>query len=317
MFIKQKIFIIFFSLFFIAVPAVNVEVIAQDDLTILKTNDEQYRTGTYRLGDIFNTLVRGTDYLFGIVGAVALLAFIMGGVILLISSGNQEMVTKGRSILVNSTIGLAIVFSGYITVDYVLEKIEYDKSEFGEWAEIPAEAEIKFPASAVDSATGVVGGDVSKIQDLVSQGKIILDTKGSCGRENNPQKTMDEIAAGGSITVCSHGCSSASGCEKKAVTVSKELLSSTSNVAKAHGLVITSITTGSHIANSLHYSGEAIDTVLISSDYRDWDNAVRMYNEQGLCAKCEVPTGFPGCSGMFSGGSRKSGAHIHVTTGRC
>ena len=63
------------------------------------------------------------DSILGVVGSLALLMFVYGGLIWMTSSGNAEKVEKGRSILVWSAIGLAVIFSAYGLTRFVLATI--------------------------------------------------------------------------------------------------------------------------------------------------------------------------------------------------
>lgn len=49
----------------------------------------------------------------GVVGSLALLMFVYGGLIWMTSSGNPEKIKQGRGIIVWAAIGLAIIFSSY------------------------------------------------------------------------------------------------------------------------------------------------------------------------------------------------------------
>lgn len=60
---------------------------------------------------------------FGIVGSLALVMFVYGGLTWMTSSGNPEKVKKGRDILIWSAIGLFVVFSSYALVRVVLTTI--------------------------------------------------------------------------------------------------------------------------------------------------------------------------------------------------
>lgn len=57
-------------------------------------------------------------YVFGIVGALALLMFIYGGFTLILSRGSSEKVKKGGEIMIAAVIGLVIVFGAYLLVSY-------------------------------------------------------------------------------------------------------------------------------------------------------------------------------------------------------
>jgi hypothetical protein len=59
----------------------------------------------------------------GVVGSLALLMFIYGGFIWMTAAGNQEMVTRGRNVLIWATIGLIIIFSSYAIVKFVFQGV--------------------------------------------------------------------------------------------------------------------------------------------------------------------------------------------------
>lgn len=59
------------------------------------------------------------EYLFAIVGALALGAFVYGGVMMIISGGNQEKVKKGTDAIMAAVIGLVVAFGGYLLVQFL------------------------------------------------------------------------------------------------------------------------------------------------------------------------------------------------------
>lgn len=58
------------------------------------------------------------NYLFGIIGALALGAFVYGGFVLILSQGSQEKVSQGTGAMINAVIGIVIAFSGYVLITY-------------------------------------------------------------------------------------------------------------------------------------------------------------------------------------------------------
>jgi len=56
---------------------------------------------------------RVINSILGVVGSLALLMFVYGGLTWMTSSGNSEKVKKGRDILIWSAIGLVIIFASY------------------------------------------------------------------------------------------------------------------------------------------------------------------------------------------------------------
>ena len=59
------------------------------------------------------------DYIFGIIGALALLMFVYGGFVLILSQGSQDKVKQGTGIMMAAVIGLIVAFGGYLLVDFL------------------------------------------------------------------------------------------------------------------------------------------------------------------------------------------------------
>lgn len=59
----------------------------------------------------------------GVVGALALIIFIYGGLTWMMAMGNEQQIKKGKDILVWATLGLVIIFSSYALVKFVLQAI--------------------------------------------------------------------------------------------------------------------------------------------------------------------------------------------------
>ncbi len=57
--------------------------------------------------------------ILGITGSLALLAFIAGGIMFLISAGSSERVTRAKQILLGAVIGLVIVFTSFMIIQFV------------------------------------------------------------------------------------------------------------------------------------------------------------------------------------------------------
>jgi hypothetical protein len=57
----------------------------------------------------------------GIIGSVALVVFVYGGLLWLTAAGNSERVQKGKNTLIWAAIGLLVIFSAYPLVRYLLE----------------------------------------------------------------------------------------------------------------------------------------------------------------------------------------------------
>jgi len=60
----------------------------------------------------------------GIVGSLALLMFIYGGFTWMTSAGSPDKITKGKGIMVWAAIGLAVIFSSYALVKFVIDNLK-------------------------------------------------------------------------------------------------------------------------------------------------------------------------------------------------
>lgn len=69
---------------------------------------------------LIGTIING---ILGVVGSLALVMFIIGGMLWMTSAGNAERVTKGKNTIIYATLGLIIIFSAYAMVKFVLEAI--------------------------------------------------------------------------------------------------------------------------------------------------------------------------------------------------
>jgi hypothetical protein len=58
--------------------------------------------------------------ILGIVGSLALLMFVYGGLTWMTAAGNKDRVTKGKDVLVWATLGLVVIFSSYALINFIL-----------------------------------------------------------------------------------------------------------------------------------------------------------------------------------------------------
>lgn len=67
---------------------------------------------------------RVINAVLGIVGSIALVMFIYGGLTWMISGGSAEKVKKGRDIIVWSAVGLIVIFISYGLVRFLILNIK-------------------------------------------------------------------------------------------------------------------------------------------------------------------------------------------------
>lgn len=104
-----------------AIPAVSKEE-AEGAKIIPKCVLEDKLSLEGECGDvtIFVTLLLNiTRYLFSIIGALALLVFIYGGFLMILSAGNTEKVQQGKDAMMAAVIGLVVAFGGYLLIQFL------------------------------------------------------------------------------------------------------------------------------------------------------------------------------------------------------
>lgn len=90
---------------------------------IIDPNDGAYEYGSYTLDAIMIIVIKASSWVLGIVGSLALLMFIYGGFMFLISAGSSEKIGQAQKILMAAVVGLIIVFSSYLIIKFVLASL--------------------------------------------------------------------------------------------------------------------------------------------------------------------------------------------------
>ena len=74
--------------------------------------------GTHSVTEIAARIIR---YILGLVGVVALVMLIYGGLLWMTSGGRKEQIEKGKNTLVWAIFGLALIFFSYTILNFILE----------------------------------------------------------------------------------------------------------------------------------------------------------------------------------------------------
>ncbi len=89
---------------------------------------EQVLAGDCGLCSVVQTFLNVYElFAFTLIPILAALLFAWGGVMFYFSAGNPEKVGKGKKILINTLVGLFIVYTAYFTVGMFLEAIGYSE----------------------------------------------------------------------------------------------------------------------------------------------------------------------------------------------
>ncbi len=72
------------------------------------------------LSDLIKIIFKIARMILGITGSLALLMFVVGGIMLMISGGNSENVDKGKKIITGAVWGIVIVFTSWLIVNFII-----------------------------------------------------------------------------------------------------------------------------------------------------------------------------------------------------
>ena len=89
----------------------------------------QEKGETCTLDHFVQLFVNVAHFILSITGSLALLAFVWGGVMFLISGGSTERIAQAKKILINAVIGIIIVFASYTIISFILATTCFDTSK--------------------------------------------------------------------------------------------------------------------------------------------------------------------------------------------
>lgn len=77
--------------------------------------------GTTNISELIGRIIKEV---LGVVGSLALLMFIFGGLTWMTSGGNEEKIKKGKGILIWAIMGIVIIFTSYSILNLVFKILE-------------------------------------------------------------------------------------------------------------------------------------------------------------------------------------------------
>lgn len=111
---KKKYFILISFVLVISFLLVNISLAAKELPDPLKLKGEDAVPAL--AGNIIKTIL-------GMVGVLALIMFIYGGILWMTSGGSAEKIKKGKDTIVWAVFGLAFIFFSYAILDFILKAL--------------------------------------------------------------------------------------------------------------------------------------------------------------------------------------------------
>lgn len=103
---------------FLTLAAISLLIFSNQALAAsLVDTSGNYATGDYNLNDVRNYAVYLMSLILSLVGTISLLAFVYGGITLLLSAGSSDKVKKGLDIIKAAVVGLVITFASVLIIN--------------------------------------------------------------------------------------------------------------------------------------------------------------------------------------------------------
>jgi len=127
---------IFFISLFLLAPKLAIAQGFLDQLPCTQATSTS--AGSCGLEDVVTGIILFIRFALGLMGALALLYFVWGGLQWLWSAGRSDRVQKGKDIMVNTTFALFIAFGSYLLLDFFINNVLNVKDDYrivNQWAE--------------------------------------------------------------------------------------------------------------------------------------------------------------------------------------
>jgi len=97
-----------------------IKIIATD----IKSQVQSAQTGTGNTGTLDSSVKGIIDFVIGFVAVLAVIAIIIGGVLMTTSQGDAAKVKKGRDAIIAGVIGLIVSLLAFLIIDFVLRAVQ-------------------------------------------------------------------------------------------------------------------------------------------------------------------------------------------------
>jgi len=110
--------LVIFSLVLFILPTTTVR--AEEDNPITKIENPLDLDQNFPVEDLAAKII---STFLGIVGIIALIMFVYGGLLWMTAAGNAQRVDKGKDLFIWSIIGLVVIFSSYAIASFVIDNL--------------------------------------------------------------------------------------------------------------------------------------------------------------------------------------------------
>ncbi len=90
-------------------------------------NDSCIDNGSCDIDQSVQIFLNASQWLLGIVGSLALLFLIYGGLLWMTSGGKSDAIDRGKKIMINTLLGIGVVFLAWTAVNFILTSFGSEK----------------------------------------------------------------------------------------------------------------------------------------------------------------------------------------------
>jgi len=275
-------------------------------------------------GCVFQTVQNAMNLAISLGVVIATLVIAYAGALWVLSPVNPANREKGRTMILNAVIGLAIVLVAWIFVDALMKSVYNDKSGFGPWEKIiegGGEETYCLQKNTQESRDGAGGGQVGTTPNTQPSGDVDgdgvtnaedadddndgkPDAEDNCPAVANPQQqdadsdgtgdaceeTVDEEPDTGSGSTMTHSCTGTtgsgvhSGVDKQSLSCSNCTPLSRSGFSCTDSVCALQASVASKV-NSISFSGSAIITEAFPPSYCSHRNSCHY---DGTCIDVDI-----------------------------
>lgn len=121
MIFTTRLFVIFYFVVTMAVPLLGLA--ANTGLIPCGTADKMCTLADF--GCLAENII--TFLLFYLAAPLAIISFLIGGILMITAADNQNQLERGKSIFYNTVIGIVIAFGAWLIVNLILQSLLTDK----------------------------------------------------------------------------------------------------------------------------------------------------------------------------------------------
>lgn len=236
--------------------------------------------------------------LFFVVPIIGTLLILISGFMILLGGAVPATISRGKKIFWNVLIGIVIILTSWLIVNFVLKSIAGGSDAADKWyqlecTETKVSTKTKFEGVIPDeeaelpSGPGIGQNKILATEILSLSRNIGLSTSADCGNSFHAGQNILDMATGLFPAVCSPECICQSGGLSRNITVNPKILTALIRLSANYNFTITSLTTGKHSPGSSHYTGEGVDIVPVSDDPQVWQEVRGVLSGFGGTVICE------------------------------